>query len=320
MTVSAPRLTTTPRTVVTGASGFVGRALVRRLAAHGHEVVAMSRHGWNAPAGARQVIVSRYDDEVATAAALEGAQALVHLAALAHRRGDADAFAVNEAVTSALVRASAQAGIARFVFVSSIGVNGHATHGRPFTEANPPAPAEPYALSKLRSEQAVVAGLAGVAGTSYTLIRPPLVYGPRAPGNFGKLVRAVQRGWPLPFAGARNARSLIGLDNLLGLIETCLDHPAAANELFLAADGEDVSTRQIVEHIAQGLGRPPRLWHAPAGLLRFVAGALGRGRSVESLFGDLQVDAGKARARLGWVPAVRVAQGLQQAARESVAA
>ena len=319
MTVAAPLSTTKPSTVVTGASGFVGRALVRRLAATGHEVVALSRHGWTAPAGVRQVVLTRYDDSSALAPALEGARAVVHLAALAHRRGSADEFAVNEAVTQALVSASRTAGIARFVLVSSIGVNGSATQGRPFTEADTPAPAEPYAVSKLRSEQAVVAAMAA-AGATYTLLRPPLVYGPDAPGNFGRLVRAVRHGWPLPFAGARNARSLIALDNLVGLIEICLAHPAAANELFLAADGQDVSTRQIVEHIAQGLGRPARLWTAPAGLLRFVAGALGRGRTVESLFGDLQVDASKARSRLGWVPTVNVGQGLQQAAREAAAA
>jgi nucleoside-diphosphate-sugar epimerase len=308
----------TPRTVVTGAGGFIGRALVRHLAARGHEVIALSRHSWDAPREVRQETVAGYQDAAALAPLLEGAQALVHLAAVAHRRGGEADFAVNVAMTKSVLAASRQAGIARFVLVSSIGVNGSFTQGRPFTESDVPAPSEAYAASKLRCEQAVAQQWAGRPGASFTILRPPLVYGPSAPGNFGKLMHAVRRGWPLPLRGAHNARSLIGLDNLVSLIELCVVHPAAADELFLAADGEDVSTRQIVEHIARGLGRPVRLWTAPVGLLRTAAAVAGRARTMDSLFADLQVDAAKARSRLGWAPRLGVAEGIQQAVRASV--
>jgi nucleoside-diphosphate-sugar epimerase len=298
------------RVAVTGASGFIGQALVRRLADRGHEVLALSRTGRPVPAGVRALAVD-YAQVPALQRALEGTHVLVHLGAMAHGRGGVD-FGANDATTQALCRACVGAGTQRFVFLSSIGVNGTVTHAAPFTEADPPQPREPYALSKLRCEDSV----RGAGLREFTILRPPLVYGPGAPGNFARLVRAVQNGWPLPLREVRNARSFLALENLLDLLELCLAHPAAANELFLAADADTVTTTRLVECIARGVGRPARLWRLPAPLVR-TAATLGAGRLVDSLYGDLRVDSGKARRLLGWVPRVAAGDAIEHAARAS---
>lgn len=298
------------RVAVTGASGFIGQALVRRLSGRGHDVLALSRTERSAPAGVRALAVD-YTQVPALQRVLEGTQVVVHLGALAHGRGGVD-FGANDATTDALCQACVGAGTARFIFLSSIGVNGTCTHATPFTEADPPQPREPYALSKLHCEGSVrQTGL-----REFTILRPPLVYGPGAPGNFARLVRAVQRGWPLPLREVHNARSFVALENLLDLLELCLTHPAAANELFLAADAETVTTTQLVECIARGVGRRARLWRMPAPLVS-TAAALGASRLVDSLYGDLRLDIGKARRLLGWVPRLAAATAIEQAARAS---
>ncbi|GAB3769716.1 NAD-dependent epimerase/dehydratase family protein [Ramlibacter monticola] len=293
------------RLVITGASGFVGRSLVARANAAGHSLVALSRSEGSLPRG--------YEDEAALERACAGADAVLHLAARAHRGGtDAD-FECNVRATRAVAAAARAAGVRRVVLLSSIGVNGNVTRGRPFDETDAPAPVEPYARSKLRCEQELQSLLAGSA-TEWVLARPPLVYGPHAPGNFDRLVRAVARGLPLPVATVRNRRTLVGLDNLCDALLLCATHPGAARQLFLLADHEDVSTPDIVRCIARGLARPPRLWGAPPGLLKLAARAAGRPRVAESLCDSLQVDAAKARRVLGWVPAERTPDGLVRAA------
>jgi UDP-glucose 4-epimerase len=293
------------RIVVTGASGFIGRAVVAHAMAAGHDAVALSRRD--------AALAGSYEDETALAAAFAGADAVLHLAARAHQGGtDAD-FECNVRVTRAVVAAARAAGVRRLVLLSSIGVNGNVTHGQPFQETDPPAPVEPYARSKLRCEQELHGLLAGSA-TEWTIARPPLVYGPGAPGNFGRLVRMVGRGLPLPLASVRNRRSLVGVRNLADAMLLCAMHPAAARQLFLLADGDDLSTPDIIRAIAKGLARPARLWPAPAALLKLGAALAGRGRIGESLCDSLQVDASKARRLLGWVPAVRSQDGITQAA------
>ena len=304
------------RAAVTGASGFIGRALLARLNAAGWHVSAISRNAGPQPAGVRRVVLADYGDANRLDAALHGADAVVHLAARAHCAGtDAD-FEASVKAAVVVARAARAVGAGRFVLVSSIGVNGNVTGERAFSESDPPAPREPYARSKLRAEQEVASALAGSA-TALTILRPPLVYGANAPGNFGKLVQAVARGRWLPLAGVHNGRSLIGLDNLLDLVLLCLDHPAAANQLFLVADGDDLSTPEIVRLIAQGLDRPPRLAWLPPGLLRIAATLAGRPRLAESLCDSLRIDASKARRVLGWVPSLPAAEGVRRAARET---
>lgn len=299
------------RVAVTGASGFIGQALLRRLSGRGHEVLALSRAEGTIPGGVRAVAVD-YAQVPALRRVLEGMQVVVHLGAMAHGRGGVD-FGANDLTTNALCQACVGARSARFIFLSSIGVNGTVTHGPPFTEADPPHPREPYALSKLRCEESV----RGAGLREFTILRPPLVYGPGAPGNFGRLVRAVHVGWPLPLRAVPNARSFVALENLLDLLELCLLHPAAANELFLAADAETVTTTQLVECIARGVGRPARLWRPPGPMIR-TAAALGASRLVDSLYGDLRVDIGKARRLLGWVPRLAAEDAIEQAARASM--
>jgi nucleoside-diphosphate-sugar epimerase len=276
------------KVAVTGASGFVGQALVAGLRAAAHDVVPLSR-----AAG------TDYENPAAMKQSFRGCDAVVHLAARAHRGGGDDAFASNVQVARLAAQAARDASVARFVLVSSIGVNGNATHGRPFTEDDVPAPAEPYARSKWRAEQVVRDALEG-SSTSLVIVRPPLVYGPRAPGNMGKLFRAVARGWPLPLASIANRRSFVGIDNLVDFLMLCLEHDEAGGQLFVVADGEPLSTPELVRRIARDLGREAKLFPFPPSLLVAGAKLLGRGRVAQSLCDDLEVDASKARRVLGW--------------------
>jgi nucleoside-diphosphate-sugar epimerase len=293
------------RLVVTGATGFIGSAVTAHARLATHEVVGLSRSD--------ATLAGSYEDPDALARAFAGADAVVHLAARAHRGGtDAD-FEGNVRAARAVAQAARTAGVPRLVFLSSIGVNGNVTCGKPFDETDVPAPVEPYARSKLRGEREVLDILDG-SDTEWTIARPPLVYGPNAPGNFGRLVRAVARGIPVPVASVRNQRSLVGVDNLADAVLLCATHPAAANQLFLLADGDDVSTPDMIRCIARGLGQPARLWRVPPALLKFGATLLGRTRISQSLCDSLQVDASRVRRMLGWSPAVRTADGIAASA------
>jgi nucleoside-diphosphate-sugar epimerase len=297
--------------VVTGASGFIGRALVAHLATLGHPVVALSRSPADS-GGMQEVRLPDYLDVPFLAHLLHDASVVIHLAARAHQTGkgamqDEALFDDNVQTTQALLAAAGQAGVARFVFISSVGVNGNQTHGAPFTEDDTPAPAEAYARSKLRCEQRVED-----AGVPHVIIRPPLVYGAHAPGNFGRLVQAVARGMPLPLGSVHNARSLVALDNLLDFITLCTAHPAAVNQTYLVSDGEDISTTRLLQRTAMASGRPARLLPVPVALLRAGGVLLGRSDTVNRLCGSLQVDISKARRELQWAPPLSVDEGLRR--------
>lgn len=289
--------------VVTGASGFIGRALTARLAAAGRPTIGLGRDAFAAGGGSLQRSIA-------------GADCVVHLAARAHRGGSAEAFEADVELTQSLARLAASSGVRRFVHMSSIGVLGTSTHGTAFTEGTTPSPAEPYAHAKLRAEQALQAGLSPTE-TDWVILRPSMVYGPAAPGNFARLVHAVQRGWPLPFASVRNHRCFTGIDNLLDAVELCIDHPAAAYQTFLIADAEPIATAQLVSLIAQGLKTNANLWPVPAVLLHAAAIATGRRRMADSLLGDLEIDCGHIRRSLGWRPRVAASEGIVQAARSN---
>jgi nucleoside-diphosphate-sugar epimerase len=212
-----------------------------------------------------------------------------------------------------LARVSAEVGVKRFVFLSSIGVHGLATAANErLTEVSQPNPHNAYALSKWEAEQGLMK-IAAETGLEVVIIRPPLVYGPNAPGNFAALMRAVHRGWPLPLGAVHNQRSIVALDNLVDFIITCITHPKAANQTFLVSDGQDLSTSELVRGMAQAAGVPARLLPVPMWALQAGASLLGKGDAVQRLCGNLQVDISKARSLLGWVPPVSVAEGLRRA-------
>ncbi len=251
--------------------------------------------------------------------ALIGVSSVVHAAARVHVMKDqsADPLAefrrVNVAGTLNLAQQAAAVGVKRFVFISSIKVNGELTQiGQPFTEKDRAAPVDAYGISKYEAE----VGLRRVAeetGMEVVIIRPVLVYGPGAKGNFLSMLHWLHKGIPLPFGAITNARSLVSLDNLVDLIITCLHHPAAANQTFLVSDGEDISTTQLLQYTASAMGVSSRLMPVPALMIQVAAKLLGKGEVAQRLCGNLQVNISKARQLLGWVPPISVKEGLQRA-------
>jgi nucleoside-diphosphate-sugar epimerase len=252
-------------------------------------------------------------------AALEGVEVVVHSAARAHVMQEtvADPLtayrAVNVDGTLNLARQAAVSGIKRFVFISSIKVNGESTSpGRAFTESDAPNPQDAYGQSKHEAEKGL-RQLSADTGMEVVIIRPPLVYGPGVKANFAALMRAVQRGWPLPLGAVNNQRSLVALDNLVDFIVTCITHPKAANQTFLVSDGQDLSTTELVRGMVQAAGVSLRLLPVPVWALQAGALLLGKGDVVQRLCGNLQVDISKARRVLGWAPPISVEEGLRRA-------
>jgi nucleoside-diphosphate-sugar epimerase len=310
---------------VTGANGFVGSALVQRcvaLSAPGRDgrVLAITRHTpVNTAAGAHYLQVGNWSEDTDWHAVLNGANVLVHLAARVHVMHDTEpdplaAFrVVNVQGTLNLARQAAAAGVKRFVFISSIKVNGEATSAsKPFSPDDLACPQDAYGVSKTEGEHGL-RQIAADTGLEVVIIRPPLVYGPGVKGNFAALMRAVKRGLPLPLGAVHNQRSLIALHNLVDFIVTCIHHPEAANQTFLVSDGHDLSTTELVRGMAKAAGVPARLLPVPVWALKAGASLLGRGDAVQRLCGNLQVDISKARSMLGWVPPVSVEEGLRRA-------
>ena len=313
------------RLLVTGASGFVGQELVKsclaRFGLHGGSGMrAVVRQATVNPVpGVQYASVGDLNGQTQWQEILVGITTVIHLAARVHFMHDINADplsafrAVNVTGTLNLARQAFESGVKRFVFISSIGVNGSKTPlDKPFIESDHPNPHNAYALSKWEAEQGLLR-IAGETGMEVVIIRPPLVYGFNAPGNFGSLMRAVQRGWLLPLGAVHNQRSLVAQDNLVDFIITCVSLPQAANQTFLVSDGQDLSTTELVKGMAQAAGVPTRLMPVPVWALQAGASLLGKGDAAQRLCGNLQVDISKARSLLGWVPPVCVEEGLRRA-------
>lgn len=310
------------RILVTGANGFLGRALCQTLTDAGHTVRAAVRTPTPELANVEQVITGDIGSDTNWSAALRGVDAVAHLAARVHvMREVAVAHAplqafrrINVAATEKLARSASDHGVRRVVFVSSIKVNGERSPpGRAFSEADTPAPREPYGVSKWEAEK-TLQRVASETGLESVILRPPLVYGPRVKANFLNLMKLVARGVPLPFGGIDNCRSLIFLRNLTDALHQCLAHPQAANQLFMVSDGEDLSTPELIRRLGLALHRPAHLLRVPEGLLRLIARVAGQTNALARLTESLTVDASRIRHRLGWTPPHSVAQGLQETA------
>ena len=307
--------------LVTGASGFLGGALVERLMANNAYcvVAAVRRPDIRFLKGVKLLQVGDLLAITRWNAALRGVNTVVHCAARVHVRNDnspdliAEFFRVNVEGTVALARQAAAAGVRRFVFLSSIKVNGEFTElGRLFTADDLPAPMDPYAISKYEAEQSL-RKIAFETGMEVVILRPPLVYGPSVKANFESMMRWLGRGVPLPLAAVtENRRSFVALDNLVDLIVTCLDHPAAANQTFLASDGEDLSTADLLTRMGSAMGRPARLFYLPPSLLKLGAAVLNKPEIYQRLCGSLQADISKTKHLLGWSPPVSLDEGLRR--------
>jgi nucleoside-diphosphate-sugar epimerase len=302
--------------LVTGASGFVGAALMHRLKSDGRHAIAALR---TAVPGTRSA--PDLSGDANWLPTLDGIEVVVHTAARVHVMNDTavDPLAAfrdaNVEGTLTLARQAATAGVRRFVFISSIKVNGEETApGAAFSATDIPAPVDAYGLSKAEAE----AGLQQIAtdtGMQIVIIRPPLVYGPGVKANFQSMMRWLQRGVPLPFGNIHNRRSFVSLGNLVDLITVCIDHPAAANQIFLAADGDDMSTPELLRRVAVAMGARAKLFAVPTGMLIGAATLFGKPAIAQRLCSSLQVDISTTRELLGWQPPLTVDEGLQQTAR-----
>jgi nucleoside-diphosphate-sugar epimerase len=304
--------------LVTGANGFVGRALCAELLGRNIKVRAVLRGDATTDICANEIArIDGVSAETDWTAALRGVSTVIHLAARVHvMRDDAanplDEFRkVNLAGTEKLARAAATNGVQRLVFVSTVKVNGEATQGNEqFSEANIPAPQDPYGISKWEAEQALHR-VAAQTGLEIVIVRPPLVYGAKAKGNFSLLLKALRASLPMPLGSVRNSRSLIYVGNLADALIACARHPAAAGQTYLVSDGDDVSTPELLLRLGKAMTHPARLWPCPAALLRVAGRLLGKSEQLERLLDSLRVDSRKIRRELNWVPPYSLQQGLQ---------
>ena len=311
------------RVLITGATGFIGGAVVARalhdptLEVWGSEqsVVAHGKVSVD-PTFSRDLA-----PDTDWAEAVSGVEAVVHTAARVHVMNDVardpivEYRRINVEGTLSLARQAVDAGVRRFIFISSIKVNGeHTLPDRPFTADDVPKPADPYGESKYEAE-AGLRRLSKESGLELVIIRPVVVYGPGVKANFLSMLRWVHRGVPLPLGAIHNKRSLLALDNLVDLIMTCLRHPSAANQTFLVSDDDDLSTTTLLRRVARSLDRPARLIPVPPSVLGGVARVLGKADLAQRLCGSLQVDIAKTRELLDWAPPVTVDEGLKEAAQ-----
>jgi len=302
------------RLLITGATGFVGSALTKRVSSL-YDTITLARIKSNIlPENIQQVV----SNNIFEADFPNDVEIIIHLAGRAHILNEqttdplAEFRKVNVEGTLQLARQALDKKVKRFIFMSSIGVNGSVTLQQPFTEDALPQPHANYAVSKLEAEQELKKLFAG-SDTELVVIRPPLVYAAHAPGNFARLLKLVASNLPLPFADTNNKRSFVALENLVDFIQTCIEHPNAANQTFLVADQTPISTRELVQYLKQGMGKPARFIYIPQPLMKLGAACIGKSKLYEQLFESLEVDTIKAQKLLGWTAPLSTQQAMLQA-------
>lgn len=307
------------RILITGATGFVGGGIFRRMISDGRQLrISIRQQAGEWPKSVETALVKSLEAETDWSKALAGISVVVHCAARAHVLKEAaiDPLAefrrANEFGTIALARQAAESGVRRFIFLSSIGVNGNETFGKPFSADDRPQPTSAYAIAKHGAE----IGLRQIAqetGMEIVIVRPPLVYGPNAPGNFGQLMNAVRRRLPLPLGRVDNNRSFVALDNLVDLVVTCVDHPCAGGHIFLVSDDEDVSTPEFIQRMGKAMDKVPFMLPIPVFCLHALARIAGREEQLKKLINSLQLDIRHTKEVLSWRPVICVDDALKAA-------
>jgi nucleoside-diphosphate-sugar epimerase len=309
--------------LVTGATGFLGGAFVKRFSTLPETLVLAPLRNLNSklPDSVEKTHISNIDQSTEWTQSLTGVSVVVHSAARVHVMHEdpvqsLEKFrAINVEGTLNLARQAIQAGVKRFIFISSIKVNGEATlPGSAFSADDLPQPSDPYGISKFEAEQQLIQ-LASTGAIEVVIIRPVLIYGAGVGANFQQMMRWLVKGFPLPFGAVDNLRSLVSLDNVVDLVTTCIDHPQAANQVFLVSDDEDVSTTELMQRLITFLGVKTWLVPIPVGVLVSLAGLLGRRATAQRLLGSLQVDIKKTKLVLGWRPSVSLEEGLKSTAQ-----
>lgn len=315
--------------LVTGANGWVGHAVCVHLSAAQKQVMAVARNIKSLSFSEQyKLYLCREEADFTQISTVEpllsSVDVVVHCAARVHQLNDAasdplEAYRhINCAATLALAQAAVAAGVRRFVFLSSVKVNGELTLRHQAFRAQDAAPQDPYGTSKWEAEQGLKA-IAAKTGMEVVIIRPPLVYGPGVKANFHTMMRWLHTGIPLPLGAINNQRSLVALPNLVDFISLCVTHPKAANQTFMVSDQQDVSTTQLLRDLGAALHRPARLWPVRQSWLALSLQAIGKGGIAQRLCGDLTVDSSPATRLLGWTPPVRLQQGLQLTAHHFLA-
>jgi nucleoside-diphosphate-sugar epimerase len=304
--------------LITGADGFLGTALCARTGITGGVTVTAITRRQQQNLNADRILIKEISGETDWTNVLANQNVVIHAAARAYIMRDevADPLAeyrrVNVGGTLNLARQAATAGVKRFIYISSIKVSGEqTTDGRLFTADDPPAPEDPYGISKWEAEQGL-GKIAQDSGMEVVIIRPPLVYGPGVKGNFASLIKIAKGGLPLPLGAIHNSRALVGLDNLVDFILTCTTHPNAANKVFLVSDGEDLSTTALLQGLSSALGVTSRLMPIPSKILSGLAALVGKKAVAKRVLGSLQVDITHACELLDWKPPVSVEEGLKR--------
>lgn len=315
-------MTSYQRIFITGATGFVGSAIIKRLLLENVGLTAAVLAGENSehlPVAVKRATVDPLSESSDYTSALQNIDTVIHLAARVHVMQETatdplqEFRKVNLYGTKRLARQAAQAGVKRFVFMSTIGVNGDNSGDKPYTEGDVPHPHNPYSVSKYEAELAL-RQISIETGMEVVIIRAPLVYGSGNPGNFLSLLRIVSKRIPLPLASINNKRSLIYVGNLVDALAACVVHPAAAGQTYLVSDGKDVSTPELIQRTAEALDLSARLFPVPVSFMRLAGRLTGKSGAVNRLAGSLTVDSSKIREELGWKPPFTMEEGLRETA------